>query len=876
MNAPCSLRWLALGVLFSLAPSANAQRPRLDAAGDPLPDDARLRIGSMRFREGGYLNAASLAPDGKTVALLSGQGVRLLEVATGKEIRRFSIREYPRNNQLHYTADGRQMITVGYNGITFLDVEDGKQLRHVPINRQNPGLDGSISLSADGKLLAQGSMDRGEGTGSATVFELEASKELMKAVPVQNAAVHPSLSRDGKLLATWGQYYNRGAVNGPINEGDNPNRIVQLWEVATGKEKHKLTTDTTQVQTVRFSPDGSKVATAGAGLIQLWDVATGKLERRFACRSGQGASVAFSPDGRTLAASGRDSTVQLWDINSGKRLGMCEGPAVQMTQLQYRPDGQLVAWGVYGAALHIWEAPSGKRLTPEGGHQGGVYGLFFAPDSKTLISAGQDGRVIRWDPADGKELEPIVLKKSGDENRRYYGSTRVLLPYGAQSAFSPNGKYMIGGTSDYGPASAVFEMPSGIEVFSLVSPSGIIDRNGPVLFSPDSSKVTLLSRYFGGPQQQARSVTVWELETGLALPALKGQQGELTAGGFSADGKFLAIASQMRTPQRQDVEIWVWDIAAGKPRSKVQLAQQCSALVFLDERRLLAAAFQMGWRLYDGIAGKELGAFDGDLVQVTGPPVLSPDRRLVAAGVSGLISVRADGTQVPPTPRVYVWEVASGTLRYELSGHQGNVTALAFAPDGRTLATGSMDTTILLWDLAGPKGKQPQLNADEIEALWKALDERSAKNAEAAMRKLAARPEQAIPILRERLKPVDRPTIDAAELGQLIRDLDASRFAVREAASKRLEGIGKPALEPLRAALKADPSPELKERIEKLLDRLERADDMAPWLQSLRGIEVLERMGTPETKQLLAALAKGAPSAPPTRVAAEALQRLQK
>src|SRR5262245_29134789 len=64
-------------------------------ASDKLPDGVRLRLGSNLFREPNYVNAASLSPDGKLLAVCGGsQMIRFLDVSTGKEVRRINIREY--------------------------------------------------------------------------------------------------------------------------------------------------------------------------------------------------------------------------------------------------------------------------------------------------------------------------------------------------------------------------------------------------------------------------------------------------------------------------------------------------------------------------------------------------------------------------------------------------------------------------------------------------------------------------------------------------------------------------------------------------------------------------------------------------------------
>src|SRR5438067_4507569 len=80
--------------LFVLPPGAPAQppeaKPRLDAAGDPLPAGAVLRLGTSRWRHGGAVSALVFSGDGKSRFSASWDGTaRHWNVGDGKEIRRW-------------------------------------------------------------------------------------------------------------------------------------------------------------------------------------------------------------------------------------------------------------------------------------------------------------------------------------------------------------------------------------------------------------------------------------------------------------------------------------------------------------------------------------------------------------------------------------------------------------------------------------------------------------------------------------------------------------------------------------------------------------------------------------------------------------------
>src|SRR5262249_49917244 len=129
---------------------------------------------------------------------------------------------------------------------------------------------------------------------------------------------------------------------------------------------------------------------------------------------------------------------------------------------------------------------------------------------------------------------------------------------------------------------------------------------------------------------------------------------------------------------------------------------------------------------------------------------------------------------------IHVWESVTRQEVARFEGHTSYINALAFSPDGRLLASGARDGSALLWDLTGrvKDGRltAPALTPAELDSLWTDLAADAAK-AHAALWKLVAAPEQALPFLRERLPVAVGP--DAKRLAKLLAELNDDDFATR-------------------------------------------------------------------------------------------------
>jgi hypothetical protein len=182
-----------------------------------------------------------------------------------------------------------------------------------------------------------------------------------------------------------------------------------------------------------------------------------------------------------------------------------------------------------------------------------------------------------------------------------------------------------------------------------------------------------------------------------------------------------------------------------------------------------------------------------------------------------------------------------------------------------------MDTSVLLWNLPPPPRQAVSLTVKEREALWADLAGDDAGRAWQAIARMTDAPGQSVPLLRELLWPAKG--LPAEELRRLIADLDAPRYEVREAATKRLAVSDDGAHAALRKALHEQPSLEVRRRIEPLLDRPSLVKDRDV-LRSLRAVRVLEGIGTPVARRVIEGLAKGADGLRLTEEARAALGRL--
>jgi len=601
---------------------------------------------------------------------------------------------------LAYSPDGRILASAGADKTVRLwDVATRREIRNLV---GHDSMVTSLAISRDGKLLASGGMD-----GQVKVWDIATGQLVWlygHSTPIMGTAFSP----DGRFLAAWSSdlilwdvknwqeakrfktdanviklanMFGSPSTSVPFAFSPDSTKIYALsdgrlksFDVATGK---KLKTfELILFSCIAISPDGATVAighrdfevisrepfkTRHFGAIEIFDAAKGKLIKKLEAHPGnesQGKlnALSFSPDGRVLASAGEDRTTKLWDTSSWREIKTLTGHKDDINALAFSPDGNLLATATGSSSvtgresnIQLWNPQTGLQVATLAGQSSRATGMAVSTDGKKLAYLETDTRrtiLSIWDLAKGQKARTFEIP---------------LWLFSV--TFSPDGRSLL--TAGRDGTARLWDAESG-RVRQIIYAHA--DTAFYASFSPEGRRIVTASA--------DKTIKMWDVGSGRELKTFYGHRDNVMCVVFGPNGKILASTGNDKT-------VRLWDVDSG---------HQIKSLID-PVSELKIAKIPRQSELFEQMTSGEM--FGGGVV------TFSPDGRTLAVSFGGYVMARvANKEEVAKlTNEIRLYDVEDGVKVRQLEGHQETVHSLSFSTDGQSLASGSADKTIAVWDV---------------------------------------------------------------------------------------------------------------------------------------------------------------------------------
>ncbi len=364
-------------------------------------------------------------------------------------------------------------------------------------------------------------------------------------------------------------------------------------------------------------------------------------------------SVAFSSDNSKIASSSRDRTVKIWDASTGQCILTLNSPNQGVVKnLVFNLDGNKL-FGYSNKQILIWDLETGNyRILIES--QSRICSL-ISSQADILTFGCEDGVVYIWDLNNYEFIN------------QFSTSSDVVLSV----RVTDDNQIIACGIKDKIVKIWNLDNSESIQIQSQSYNISLIDinRNGQYIATGSGEKI----------------IKVWDIDTGLYLQSLSGHLSEINAITFSNTNQILATASVDRT-------VKIWDITTGKCLKTLQgRADFVHSVILSSDNQIIVSGSQHSIKFWNIDSHKCVSTLFQTKDWISSVIVSSDEKTIACANIGNDNNV------------IRIWQVESLNKSHQipskiLTGHDDNIWAIAFNPDGTKIVSGSSDRTVKIWN----------------------------------------------------------------------------------------------------------------------------------------------------------------------------------
>ena len=639
-----------------------------------LPTGVKARLGK------GGINIMRFSPDGTQLAVGTDVGLTLYDVATGNE-KDFGSKITAEINAIAFSHDGRLLACGGASNpvIQIWNLQNGSELPAIPVPSRGRRSGRPIyTVTALAFAKDNNTLISLSNAGSPTHWDITTGSNT----PILdiNAYVYSSnvfsISSDGSKFVSH-TYEDKLKIwdtskDKVIATLKGHSRFLDGWQPFRNRNKRPQQTD---VLALDFSYDGKYVASGSKDMtVRLWDTERRKNRHTLKGHTGWVTAVAFSRDGNTVASGDTVGILRLWKTGDGNALATSKGHKNAIVALTFTPGGKTLASAGADGTIRFWEAHSGDEISIFAtGHTESVKAVAFSSDGSTLSSAMFNSTVQKFDVTTQKQLSTFTA------DNQILAEKVMLTPDASLLAYQPVERFLafnIMGT-EIGKSSSFNRIANDYRIWDVMTGKELPTQRSAreIIISPNNKYIA---------RSNHNQVIISDVKSGNELFQIVVENDVIL---FSPDSELLVTGGRFDDPTE------IWDVREQRRFTMLGIGDE--PIVFLADSNILVCRRDSEVLLWDVSVPTEpllISGIDGSHSTLnTKVFAISPDNTIFL-GAHHLLDAWFCEAQIQ------LYDMTTGVRLLTLYGHTEPINALTFSPDGKTLASGSEDGTVLLWD----------------------------------------------------------------------------------------------------------------------------------------------------------------------------------